>query len=202
MDTNTENAIYHLMQNVIDKLNIIENKINEKVNLKTDEKKSTEIEELNAIIEHSVSSIEKSLKASQQQITKILMSINERVNVVPNVNHYKEFSLFGKQTNVKPKRVYFAIICLVIVWFSIKYLPKYYIEHSQLKKDKIVFQTFYEYTFLNQFSNSKTITADEILKKIKIKDTLLMKDYNKLYRDFSIEMRKRELEKALQNLEK
>lgn len=39
MDTNTENAIYHLMQNVIDKLNIIENKINEKVNLKTDEKK-------------------------------------------------------------------------------------------------------------------------------------------------------------------
>ena len=65
-----------------------------------------------------------------------------------------------------------------------------------------VFQKFYEYTFLNQFSNLKTITADEILRKIKIEDTILMKDYNKLYRDFSIEMKKRELEKALQNLEK
>ena len=70
MDTNTENAIYHLMQNVIDKLNIIENKINEKVNLKTEKKKSTEIEELNAIIEHSVSSIEKSYLLKKESVAK------------------------------------------------------------------------------------------------------------------------------------
>ena len=123
MDTNTDNAIYHLMQNVIDKLDVIEKKINDKENLNKAENKSNDAKALKTIIENSTTSIQKSLKTSQDEMSKNLMSINEQYKVIPNVNHYKEFSLFGKQSHVKPIKVYYALIGLVFVWFSIKYLP-------------------------------------------------------------------------------
>jgi hypothetical protein len=202
MDSNSENAIYHLMQNVIDKLDTIENNIHQKEKDKYFKISFDSMGELQTFIEDFFKEQLDLFKNSNEGLFINLNSSLEKNKTPPSINNYKEYSIFGNQSNFNPKQLIYLVIGITILWFSFKFLPIYYIEHSTLKKEKLVFQTYYEYTFLKQFSKSDKISAEEVYTKIKNNDTIIMNEYKMLLKEFSKEIKKRELERQLKNLEK
>lgn len=202
MDSNSENAIYHLMQNVIDKLDTIENNIHQKEKDKYLKINFETMGEIEKGIENFFKAQLIQFENSNKELSAKLITLIEKNNTIPTVNNYKEYNIFGNQSNFNPKQLIYLVIGITILWFSFKFLPRYYIEHSTLKKEKLVFQTYYEYTFLKQFSNSDKISAEEVYTKIKNNDTIIMNEYKMLLKEFSKEIKKRELERQLKSLEK
>lgn len=202
MDSNSENAIYHLMQNIIDKLDAMENNIHQKEKDKYLKISFDSMGELQTFIENFFKEQLDLFKNSNEELFVKLITTIEKNKITPSVNNYKEYSIFGNQSSFKPRQLIYGIIGITILWFSFKYLPGYYIKYSTLNKEKIVFQTYYEYSFLKQFSKSDKISAEEVYTKIKNNDTLIMNEYNMLLKDYSKEIKKRELERQLKSLEK
>lgn len=202
MDSNSENAIYHLMQNIIDKLDAMENNIHQK---EKDKYLKINFETMGKL-EDGIESFFKAqliqFENSNKELSTKLNTSLENNKSTPSINNYKEYCIFGNQSSFKPRQLIYGIIGITILWFSFKYLPGYYIKYSTLNKEKIVFQTYYEYSFLKQFSKSDKISAEEVYSKIKNNDSLIMNEYKMLLKEYSKEIKKRELERQLKSLEK
>lgn len=200
MDQNTTNAIFNLMQNIVDKLdNISQNQTTNKgseLNAMTNS-----CLELKDFITKS-STVQHSFLENYKNLENRIKELSEKSNKNVITNNYKEFSLFGKESSFKPVTMIIILFCLVITWSSIKYLPSYFNEQSVLKKEKEEYQFFYQYTYLNQFKYTDKTTANTILKKIKENDEGIIKDYHILLQTYTREQRKRELEEELQKLKK
>ena len=200
MDQNTTNAIFNLMQNVVDKLDSLSQDL-----------KKNEDNDLNDVIVKNSNEIKVYLKKSieehanlsqQHQVTesRIIESI-ENNKPIPSVNNYTEYNLFGNKSHFKPLSLVIIAFALVLVWSSIKYLPTYFNNRSALARDKEDYKLFYNYVYLNQFKSSETLTVDKFLKKIQDKDTLFLKEYSSLLKRYQKEIKKQKLKEELKSLE-
>ena len=70
-----------------------------------------------------------------------------------------------------------------------------------LKFPYFQYELFYEYVSLKQFKEGEINIADEILKKIKQKDSLFIKEYRTLSNTYKREIRKQELKEELNSLD-
>jgi hypothetical protein len=95
------------------------------------------------------------------------------------------------------------IAFVVISWSGIKYLPPYFLEHSELKQKKENYELFYNYYYLKQFEHHKEIPNNvvNLFNKIKSKEPSFMNEYKMLDDIFNKEIRKQELENELKKLQ-
>lgn len=200
MDQTTTNAIFNLMQNIVDKLDNISQNQNTNKGSELNAMTNSYIE-LKELITNSIT-VHNSFLENYKNIENRIIELSKNSNRNVITNNYKEFSLFGKESSFKPVRVIIILFCLVLTWSSIKYLPSYFNEKSLLKREKEEYQFFYQYTYLNQFKYTDKTTANTILKKIKENDEGIIKDYHILLQTYTREQRKRELEEELQKLKK
>ena len=200
MDENTNKAIFTLMQKVIDKLDAISKDVNNIDQTELSDVISTEYEELEDSIEIIISNQslhwQKNLKTKEE----IIDFIKENAEI-PVVNNSTEYNLFGNKSHFKPWVIIFFFFGLLTVWSSIKYLPSHFMEKKLISKEKEEYELFYNYVYLKQFNNDKIITANEILNKVKQKDTLFMKEYHTLLNRYQREIRKQELKEELNSLD-
>ena len=201
MEQNTSNAIYNLMQKLVDKLDNISEKISENKNKELSHIITKNNSELIDLINKTMRN-QSNLKKTSLDIEKRIIDSIKIKKTVPSTNNYTEYSVFGKETSYKPKFVLLTLLSLVIVWSTIKYVPSYLMQRSSLKKEKKEFQFFYNYVYLNQFKNLENTTADKFLKRIQQKDTILINEFNSLYDAYQKEIRKQQLKKELKSLDK
>lgn len=199
MDQNTTNAIFNLMQNVVDKLDTISQDL-----------KNKDDKELNDIIIRNSNEIKVYLKktinnqaelADQNLVSegKIIEYMEKKIST-PSIKNYTEFNLFGNKSHFKPSSLVLLAFSLVLVWSSIKYLPNYFSNNSLLTREKEDYELFYNYIYLNQFKSTEIFTADKILKRIQDKDTLFLKEYNTLLKTYQKEVKKQQLKEELKSL--
>jgi predicted DNA-binding ribbon-helix-helix protein len=200
MDENTNKAIFTLMQKVVDKLEAI----SEDVNNKDKTELGDIIKKSNIAITELVTEIIKTqskfLQTSSVIRDEVINYIKEN-KITPNVNSYTEYSLLGSKSHFKPKALILMLFSLVIIWSSLKYIPTYFIKNGSLSKEKEEYKLFYNYVYLKQFKNDEPNIAGEILKRVKQKDTLLMKEYHILLNTYQREIRKQELKEELNSLD-
>lgn len=200
MEENTQNALFNLMQNVIDKLDVIEVKIQDNNPILKNflERKNNEI---TILLENQTSNQTKLLNACKNS-EKRLESTIKLNKPTPSQNNYIEYSLIGNNSRIKPWILLSVLFSLTTIWCSIKYLPSYFLDRSEIMQKQNEYKTFYNYTFLKEFEGNKQTRADNILSKIKKSDSALTREYNKLFNTYSIEIQKKELKKKLKALEK
>lgn len=200
MEENTQNALFNLMQNVIDKLDVIEVKIQDNNPIVKNflERKNNEI---TILLENQTSNQTKLLNACKNS-EKRLESTIKLNKPTPSQNNYIEYSLIGNNSRIKPWILLSVLFSLTTIWCSIKYLPSYFLDRSEIMQKQNEYKTFYNYTFLKEFEGNKQTRADIILSKIKKSDSALTREYNKLFNTYSIEIQKKELKKKLKALEK
>lgn len=199
MDENTNKALFTLMQKVVDKLETISKDVNRK--------EQTELEDIikdtnvqtDKLVVQLVEALSKLLQNSLDTKNEIVEYVKESIET-PNVNNYTEYSLFGSKPHFKPWVIVVIIFSLVTVWCSAKYLPSYFTERSLLSKERAEYQIFYNYVYFKQIRKDEHNIANEILKKIKQKDTLFMKEYQTLLKNHQREIKKQELKEQLNAL--
>jgi hypothetical protein len=201
MDENTSNAIFNLMQNVVDKLDNIAEKVNKKGDTEISDVIIKNNNELKNLVARSLNNQNKIIQSNLEIESRIVESV-EKNQTSPSVNNYAEYSVFGSKSHFKPLSLGLMLFGLILIWSSIKYLPSYINDRSFLKKEKEDYQFFYNYVYLNQFKNSRNVTADEFLKRIQEKDTLLINEYNTLLNTYKKEIKKQQLKEELKSLEK
>lgn len=185
MKKNTNDAVFNLMQKVVDRLEEIETE------LKTKDNESLKIVKTNQVL------LNKKLETFQD---KIINLIKENVSE-PIVNNNASYSLFGADSKFGKKELIILLFGLVLLWSSIKYIPTFYTTYGEVVKKKNDYEFFYNYILLKQYEKSKNITADRFLQRIQQKDTVLIKEYKKLYKMFQYEKRKQQLKNELKKLE-
>ena len=200
MDDNITKAIFNLMQNVVDKSDAILETLSKKKQVNFIDIVSKNTKKLNdhlTIVTKNQSIISENNSAIE---TKIIECI-ENNRIQPTVNNFIEYSLIGKDPSIKPKYLLLIIFGIIITWCSIKYLPSYFSNESELNRDKKNYQLFYNYVFLTQFAKSEHTTADKVLEKIEQNDTIFLNEYYLMFETFNKDMRKRELQNELKALE-
>lgn len=193
MDENANKAIFNLMQIVVDKLEAISKDVN-----KNDHRKLNKNNETHELISKTISN---QTQTNLDIENRIISSIVEHKTSPSITNNYAEYSFFGSKSHFKPKTLIIILFSLVIIWSSLKYIPTYVTENSSLNKEREEYQLFYNYVYLKQFKNDKIISANEILKKVRQKDSLFMKEYNALLNNYQNEIRKEELKEELNSLD-
>ena len=200
MDENTNKALFTLMQKVVDKLETISKDVNRKDQTKLEDIiKDTNIQ-TDKLVLQLVEALSKLLKNSLDTKNEIVEYVEKSIET-PNVNNYTEYSLFGSKSHFKPWIIGVFFFGLVTVWCSIKYLPSYFTEKSLLSKERAEYQIFYNYVYLKQIRKDEPIIANDILKRIKQKDTLFMKEYHTLLKTHQREIKKQELKEQLNALD-
>lgn len=189
MDNNTSKAIFNLMQKVVDKLDDISDKINQKeeinftdINAKNDDKISNR---LGTIIKNQKIIQETNLKLKN----KIFTVINAKTTFKEK-NKDDGYYLIDKNAFIKNRMILLVLFGTITIWCTFKFIPKYFLEKSTLKKDKWAYELFYNYVYLKQFENSKNITADLILEKIYQNDSVFIEKYNLLLKTHQNQVKK------------
>ncbi|CAM3132918.1 hypothetical protein [Flavobacterium frigoris] len=201
MDENISNAILNLMQNVVDKLDDLDQKLRDNGSSKLPDYVQKNNDELKNLVVKIQNDQSKLIKDNLDFESKIIKYFESRENP-PSTSNHVEYSLFGRESYLKPKALLVSLLCFATLWSSFKYLPSYYMERSNLKKEKENYQFFYNYVNLNQFINSKNTMASDLLQKTKNKDSTVINDYNALLSTYEKEMKKQQLKEELKSLEK
>jgi len=199
MDENTNNDIFVIMQKVLDKLkNISEdstksNKESENIHIRRHLELGEEFDKIYRLVKLA----HRLILDSENKIINTI----EKNKTTPNANNYTEYSLFGNKSHFKPWILVAFFFGLTTIWCSIKYLPSYLTEKSLLSKEREEYQLFYNYVYLKHFKKDELNVANDILKKIKQKDTLFMKEYHTILNNHQRQIKKQELEEELKSLE-
>lgn len=193
MENETDNAIFNLMQNVIDKLDGISDKIEIDQNIKSTE---TTIE-----IDKILLLQEKVIKEIENAKTDLKNSIIQKKYSNETNNH--EYIMFGKDSPLNTKFLIIVLALICISLLGIKYLPPYFIAHSELKQEKENYELFYKYIYLKQFESHKKIPQDleNLFDKIKSQEVNLMNEYNQINEVYKKEIYKQELENELKKVQ-
>ena len=201
MDENKSNAILNLMQNIVDKLEDMDQKLNQNGNNDFPDFLLQNNDELKALVT-KLESVQSELMEHNLDVESRIMKHFESKEQPHSVSNHIEYSFFGRESYLKPKILLVVLFCITILWSSIQYLPSYFIEHSHLKKEAEDYKIFYNYVNINDFIKSKNSTASDLLKKIKEKDSAVINDYNLLSKIYEKEMKKQQLKEELDSLEK
>jgi hypothetical protein len=200
MDENMSNAILNLMQNIVDKLEDLSQKLNQKGNNELPDLIIKNNIELKGLVLKLLNDQSKLIKDNLDLESRIIKYFENREQPPSSSNHV-EYSLFGRESYLKPKVLLVILLSFTVLWSSFKYLPSYFMEKSILKQDKEDFQFFYNYVHLIQIKNSNNSMASDLLKKIKNKDSSVINDYNSLLLIYEKELKKQQLKEELKSLE-
>lgn len=200
MDENTNKALFTLMQKVVDKLETISKDVSSKdqTELETIIKKTNV--QITKLVPEVIKLQSKLLQNSLDTKDEIVDFIKENTDT-PVINNHTEYNLIGSKSHFRSWVIGVFFLGLVTVWCSIKYLPMYFTENSLLSKEKEEFELFYNYVYLKQIKKDEPNVANDILKKIKQKDTLFMKEYHTLLKTHQREIKKQELKEQLNALD-
>ncbi|MDD7914093.1 MULTISPECIES: hypothetical protein [Polaribacter] len=226
-----ENYLLKLMQNVVDnldrisnkidqlnndnnedKLNSISNKIdivnnkNHGIKLESLNKKILEIsEELKRIFKNSNNEVlnKKKLEVSLEKISKNLEKTIQNHKTPINNSIKKEIIIFGKDSPFTSKLLLISIICLLIFSYGFKYIPPYLKERNTNQLEIKNYQNFYNYLYLLYYKDDGKLDNQysRLLNKIKQNDSAITKEYNQLFNMYNKSIKKKELEKQLKELE-
>lgn len=198
MDDKTNQIVFNLMQNVVDKLDEILAKIEVDKNIKPESNSLAKLpNEIDKLLMQQDNILNK-IDASNREFTNALIS-NKGTNEIRNY----EYVLFGKDSPLNTRFLIYIIAFVVISWSGIKYLPHYFLTQSELKKEKDNYQLFYNYLNLKQVESKKdgSQKLEVIFNKIKKRDNQLLEEYSSLLTKYQKEIRKQELEIELKKLQ-
>lgn len=198
MENNTSESVLNLMQNVVDKLDEILEKIENTKNIKPELTSLIKLPENIDKLFLQQTAILKKIDISRQEVNSSLISNNRS-----NETHNYKYIMFGKDSPLNTRFLIYIVAFVVISWSGIKYLPSYFSEHSELKQEKENYQLFYNYLYLKQVEskNNGTQKLEVILNKIKEGDDKIYKEYNFLLTRYQKQLRKQELEYELKKLQ-
>lgn len=200
MDENKNNATLNLMQNIVDKLEDMDQKLNQNVSSDFPDFLLQNNDELKGLV-IKVENLQSNLIEDNLDLeSRIIKHFDSRDHPV-SVNNHIEYSFFGRESYLKPKVLLVVLFCITILWSSIKYLPSYFMEKSKLKREMEDYKMFYNYVDINDFIKSKNSTASDLLKKIREKDSAVINDYTILSKIYEKEMKKQQLKEELDALE-
>ncbi len=200
MENLNAEAVFNLMQNIVDKLD----EVSAKIDIKNDDVEKPESDflinlsvEFNKILLQQ-NNILKGTNAFKQELTSSL-----KLNEGTNETHNYEYIMFGKDSPLNTKFLILVIAFVCVSWSGIKYLPSYFLEHSEIKQEKENYQIFYNYTYLKQVEskNNGVQKSVVILNKIKKGDNQLLEEYSSLLTRYQKQIRKQELETELKKLQ-
>ncbi len=202
----TNNAIFNLMQNIVDKLESIENSITTKDEQEKNENQNL-INEFNTknkailnLIKALYNVVENENKTNAELRKEFLNKLKE-VELTPIVNQTtNEYSLFGNKSIFERKQLIAFIVFLVVVWSSIKYLPSFISENSEMIQKYENYEILTNYLYFNKETKLKNL-IDKTYNKIQKKDTVFMNEYYNLMRKQQIELQRRKLQEELNSLE-
>jgi hypothetical protein len=200
MDQNTTNAIFNLMQNVVDKLDTLSKDLKNKEDKVLNDIVIRNSNEIKVYLKKTINNQAEQEKQNLVSEGRIIEFMEKNIST-PSINNFTEYNLFGSKSHFKPLSLVIIAFALVLVWSSIKYLPTYFNESSVLTKEKEDYELFYNYVYLNQFKSSGIITADKVLKKIKARDTLFLREYGSLLKTYQKGIKKQQLKEELKSLE-
>jgi len=198
MENNNQEAIFNLMQNVVDKLDEISIDINNKNAEKPESNFLINLPiEFNKLVSQQ-NTIFKQIDTSKQELINSLKSSKET-----NETHNNKYIMFGKDSPLNTRFVIYMIAFVIISWSGIKYLPPYFLEQSELQQEKKNYELFYNYLYLKQIDskNNSAQKLEVILNKIKNGNDNIYKEYNSLFTKHQKELRKQELENELKQLQ-
>tara|TARA_R110001583_G_scaffold44966_2_gene142200 strand:- start:11547 stop:12140 length:594 start_codon:yes stop_codon:yes gene_type:complete len=197
MENNTQEAIFNLMQNIVDKSDEILVKIENNKNSKPESDFLTNLPiEFNKLLLQQ-NNILKQIDGSKLELTNSLKS-NKGTNETRNY----EYIIFGKDSPLNTRFIIYMIAFVIISWAAIKYVPPFLLNLSELKQEKENYELFYNYYYLKQFEHRKEIPNNvvNLFNKIKNKEPTIMNEYKMLDDSFNKEIRKQELENELKKL--
>lgn len=198
MENNNSEAIFNLMQNLVDEME----KISEKI--KVNESPAPDLTLLKNLpkeietIRLQQDSILKEINKSKQEVSKSTISDKRPIET----NNYK-YIMFGEDSPLNTRFLFYIIFFIAISWSGIKYLPSSLSARSELQQDKDNYQLFYNYLYLKEVAseNNGAQKMKIILDKIKKGDDKLLKEYNSLFTRYQKQLRKQELENELKKLQ-
>jgi len=200
MENLNNEAIFNLMQNVVDKLDEVSAKVDIKNN--TAEKHESNFLtnlpiQFNKLVLQQ-NAIFKQIDTSKQELINSLKSTKGT-----NETHNNKYIMFGKDSPLNTRFVIYMIAFVIISWSGIKYLPPAIQEQSELQQEKKNFELFYNYLYLKQIDskNNSAQKLEVILNKIKNGNDNIYKEYNSLLTRYQKELRKQELENELKKLQ-
>lgn len=205
MANSNEDYLIKLMQNVCDKLDNISGIVSQKKDSKIGEDLLSKIPEN----QETMIKIYKSINANQVILEKQIIELKENIekgignnDAVINNNQKKEYILFGNDTPFTSKFLLALITVILISSSGIKYIPGYLIENSNLKYERDIYETFYDYVYLDAFVKNNKIQnhVHDILNEIKENDSNFIKHFNTLKEKYTKEMQKQKLEQQLKQL--
>lgn len=200
MENLNAEAVFNLMQNIVDKLD----EVSAKIDIKNDDVEKPESDflinlsiELNKILLQQ-NNILKGINAYNQELTNSL-----KLNEGTNETHNYEYIMFGKDSPLNTKFLVYIIAFVYISWSGIKYLPPYFSSQSELQLEKDTYEQFYNYLYLKQVKskNNGIQKVEVILDKIKKRDKQLLEEYNSLFERYKNQIRKQQLENELKKLQ-
>lgn len=188
-----------LMQNVSDKLDDILTNISESKGAKIDQELLLEQKDNFKTLIENQETINKNLCISKNTLKEIL---NENPTVV-NQNHKSEYMIFGRDSPFSSKLLLALIFTVIVCIPMFKYVPEYLIENSSIKEERDNYKLFYDYVFLNEFDNTKTVPTDlvETLNIIKDKDSAFINYVHRLHSKYATHLKKENLKAELQKLQ-
>lgn len=199
MSDSNNDITLKLMQNVSDKLDDILTNISESKGAKIDQELLLEQKHNFKTLIENQETINKNLCNSKNTLKEIL---NENPTVV-NQSHKSEYMLFGKDTPFTSKLLLSLIFVALVCFPMFKYIPSYLNEKSSITEERDNYKLFYDYVFLNEFDNTKTVPTDlvETLNIIKDKDSAFINYVQRLHSKYATHLKKENLKAELQKLQ-
>jgi len=200
MENLNNEAIFNLMQNVVDKLD----EVSAKVDIKNENVEEAESDFLiNLPIEFKKLVLQQNTILKQIDTSKLELTNALKSTKGTNESHNYKYIMFGKDSPLNTRFIIYMIAFVVISWSSIKYLPSYFLEQSELQQEKKNYELFYNYLYLKQIDskNNTSQQLEAILNKIKKGDHNIYKEYKSLLTRYQKKLRKQELENELKQLQ-
>lgn len=187
MDKKDIDAIYNLMQNVVDKLDNISNKIESE----NQNKNEPEIQNI--------------LK-KQDTTIGYLIHLNDGLEnrnkeKTETANNYNEYVLFGKDSTMNNRLLFILASFILIAYLGFKFLAPVIIEKGELESQNANYQIMYEYLYLKGLRNEPIkYSIEQIAKQIRSRDAIFLEEYDKMVSEDKMIKRRIELETELKKL--
>ncbi len=194
-----EKIVLNLMQNVSDKLDDISSNLKELNQTSLHNNKSESNEEyLTAII--------REIYSTQQEMSLNIIREQKRQikNIEETIDNTKQFIVFGKDTSIISKGVLLIILLLLIFSNSIKHVPNYLNERSQIKKEREDYKQVYDFLLLYHYDDKDGYdkTLSDLLKHSKSKKPAFINKLKSLRKKHNKDLKIKKVKNHLKELEK
>lgn len=193
-----EKIVLSLMQNVSDKLDDISSNLKElnQTGLNKKEAESNE-EYLTAVI--------REIYSSQQEISsKIIREQKRQIEKIePTIDNTRQFFIFGKDTSITSKGILIIIFLMIIFSNSIKHIPSYLNERSEIKKERNEYKQVFDFLFLYHHDDKDGYATrlSNLLKDSKNKNPVFVNKLKLLRKKHDKSLKKKELKEQLKKLD-